>query len=148
MPELLFKAFMSCSLADEDSQTVDFFRGLIRSFDIEPLVYDYQEIGRIPDKIKEHIINSDCLIAVATRRQKLDGTDLWTCPDWIQHEVALAHPPQRTPHHSPAPEPDRGILPSARNTDTSSSAHSSASDSFHDPPSGSGGCATVPAHDR
>ena len=91
MPDILFKAFLSCSLATEDSTVVDVFRSLVRSFDIEPFVYDYQEVGRIPDKLKEHIINSDCLIAIATRRQKLEGSDLWACPDWIQHEIALAN---------------------------------------------------------
>lgn len=91
MADILFKAFLSCSLSAEDRETTDFFRKLIRSFDIDSEVYDYQEIGRIPDKVKENIARSDCLIAIATQRNRIEGTDYWTCSDWIQHEVALAN---------------------------------------------------------
>lgn len=91
MAEFLFKAFLSCSLAPEDREVVDFFRRLIKSFEIDTEIYDYQEVGRLPDKVKEHIIESDCLIAIATRRKKIEGSDLWACPDWIHHEIALAN---------------------------------------------------------
>jgi len=91
MPAVIFRAFISCSLAEEDLDVVEFFKRLIRSFDFEPEVYDYQEIGRIPDKVKEHIVRADCLIGLATRRKKIEGIDFWACPDWIHHEVALAH---------------------------------------------------------
>ncbi|MBT9138652.1 MAG: hypothetical protein DDT31_01221 [Syntrophomonadaceae bacterium] len=90
MPEILFKAFLSCSFAENDREIVNFFRKIIGSFDMEVQVYDYQEIGRIPDKVKENIIRSDCLIAIATRRKKIEGSDYWTYPDWIQHEISLA----------------------------------------------------------
>lgn len=91
MPEILFKAFLSCSLEEKDKEVIEFFAKIIRSFDIEPKIYDYQEIGRIPDKVKENIIRSDCLIAIATRRKKIEGSDYWASPDWIQHEIALAN---------------------------------------------------------
>ena len=91
MAEIRFKAFLSCSFAEEDKEIIEFFQKIIKAFDIEPKIYDYQEIGRIPDKVKEHIIKSDCLIAIATRRKKLEGSDYWTCSDWIQHELALAN---------------------------------------------------------
>jgi len=91
MAEILFNAFLSCSLTSEDSEIVEFFKRLIKSFDIEPEIYDYQEIGRIPDKVKELIVKRDCLIAIATRRNKIEGSDFWACPDWIHHEIALAN---------------------------------------------------------
>jgi hypothetical protein len=90
MAKILFKAFVSCSFATEDEDVNDFFKKLIRSFDIEPRSYDYQEIGRIPDKVKENIIKSDCMIAIATRRKRVEGTDFWSCSDWVQHEITLA----------------------------------------------------------
>ena len=40
---------------------------------------------------KRQIIKSDCLIAIATRRNKIEGSNYWTCSDWIQHEIALAN---------------------------------------------------------
>lgn len=91
MAEILFKAFLSCSLAPEDRPVVEFFKGLIRSFDIEPEVYDYQEIGKLPDKVKELIVRSDCVIAIATRRKKIEGSEFWATPDWIHHEIAIAN---------------------------------------------------------
>ncbi len=91
MAEIRFKAFLSCSFAEEDKEITEFFQKIIKAFDIEAKIYDYQEIGRIPDKVKEHIIKSDCLIAIATRRKKLEDSDYWTCSDWIQHELALAN---------------------------------------------------------
>jgi hypothetical protein len=91
MAEIHFKAFLSCSFAEEDKEITEFFQKIIKAFDIEAKIYDYQEIGRIPDKVKEHIVKSDCLIAIATRRKKLEDSDYWTCSDWIQHELALAN---------------------------------------------------------
>jgi len=91
MAEIRFKAFLSCSFAEEDKEITEFFQKIIKAFDIEAKIYDYQEIGRIPDKVKERIIKSDCLIAIATRRKKLEDSDYWTCSDWIQHELALAN---------------------------------------------------------
>lgn len=91
MAAIVYKAFLSCSFAPEDANVLAFFDRLVRALDIEPHVYNYQGIGRIPDKIKEHIADSDCLIAIATRRHKMEGADVWTCPDWIHHEVALAN---------------------------------------------------------
>lgn len=57
MAEIHFKAFLSCSFAEEDKGIIDFFQKIIKAFNIEPKIYDYQEIGRIPDKVKEHIKN-------------------------------------------------------------------------------------------
>lgn len=91
MADILFKSFLSCSFEQEDREIIDFFTKIIKSFGIEPQIYDYQEIGTIPDKVKEKIIRSDCLIAIATRRKKIEGSECWTYPDWIQHEVALAN---------------------------------------------------------
>jgi hypothetical protein len=91
MAEIHFKAFLSCSFAKEDSEVIDYFRKLVQAFDIEPLVYDYQEVGRLSDKIKENIANSDCLIAIATQRKRVADSERWTCSDWIQQEIALAH---------------------------------------------------------
>lgn len=91
MAEIYFKAFLSCSFAEEDTELIDFFNKMIPSFRITPLIYDYQEIGRVSDKVKENIIQSDCLIAIVTRKHKIEGSNSWTCSDWIQHEIAVAN---------------------------------------------------------
>lgn len=91
MAETCFKAFLSCSFAEEDKEVIDFFKKMIAAFNMQPLVYDYQEIGKISNKVKANIIESDCLIAIATKRNKIEGSNYWSCSDWIQHEIALAH---------------------------------------------------------
>ena len=91
MAEIHFKAFLSCSFASEDREIIDYFTKLVQAFDIEPLVYDYQEVGRLGDKVKENITKSDCLIAIVTRRRRVADSDRWTSSDWIQQEIALAH---------------------------------------------------------
>jgi hypothetical protein len=91
MAEIYFKAFLSCSFSREDREIIDYFTKLIQAFDIEPLVYDYQEVGRLGDKVKENITKSDCLIAIVTRRKKVMDSDRWISSDWIQQEIAMAH---------------------------------------------------------
>jgi hypothetical protein len=91
MAEIYFKAFLSCSFSREDREIIDYFKKLIQAFDIEPLVYDYQEVGRLGDKIKENITKSDCLIAIVTRRKKVLDSDHWISSNWIQQEIAMAH---------------------------------------------------------
>lgn len=75
MAEIFFKAFLSCSFEREDNKIVDFFKKIIKSFYIDPEIYDYQDMNRIPNKVKENIIRSDRLIAIATRRKKVEGSD-------------------------------------------------------------------------
>jgi len=91
MARIIFKAFLSYSFASEDEEITDFFKKFVRSFDIETRSYDYQEIGKISDKVKENIINADCMIAIATKKKKIEGTEFWSCSDWIQHEITLAN---------------------------------------------------------
>ena len=91
MAETRFKAFLSCSFAPADKEVSEFFKRLIEAFDIEPVVYDFQEIGRVPEKVKENITACDCLIALATRREKIEGSSSWTYADWIQQEIVLAN---------------------------------------------------------
>jgi hypothetical protein len=86
-----FKAFLSCSFLPEDRPVVDFFQRLIKSFDFEPVIYDYQEPGRIPERVKQHIGECECLIALATRREKTKGSGEWSYPAWVHDEILLAH---------------------------------------------------------
>lgn len=91
MPETRFNAFLSCSLERNDKEVLEFFKKLIESFDIDPEVYDYQEPGRVPEMVQKKITACDCLIAIATRRNKIEGSTNQACPDWIQQEIVLAH---------------------------------------------------------
>ncbi|MEW6411872.1 MAG: hypothetical protein AB1483_05295 [Candidatus Zixiibacteriota bacterium] len=89
MSLLKFRAFMSCSRAPEDKSIVEFFRSYCESFGFEVLIYDWQEPVPLDDGVKSQITSADCVIAVATRKDRLDSGE-WFCSDWIQHEVVFA----------------------------------------------------------
>jgi len=80
---------MSCSFAEEDLQIVEFFRSYCDSFGLEVLKYDFQEPLPLSDGVKKQIESADCLVAIATRRNRLESGE-WVCSDWIQHEVVYA----------------------------------------------------------
>ncbi len=86
-----YNVFLSCSIDEADKDVVDFFKKMVNSFDMVPLVYDYSEVGGLTGKIKEKIEKSDCLIAVITRKDKIEGSNQWSGPAWVQHEITLAH---------------------------------------------------------
>jgi len=86
-----YNAFLSCSIDEADKDVTEFFKKMISSFDMDPLVYDYSEIGGLTDKIKEKIKKSDCVIALITRRDKIEGSNQWSGPAWVQHEITLGH---------------------------------------------------------
>ncbi len=86
-----YNVFLSCSIDEADKDVVDFFKKMVTSFDMVPLVYDYSEIGGLTNKIKEKIEKSDCLIAVITRRDKIEGSNQWSGPAWVQHEITLGN---------------------------------------------------------
>ncbi len=90
MAHLEFKAFLSCSFAQEDREIVDLFQAFCDSFGFEVVKYDFQEPRRLTEAIKEYIVNSDCVIAVLTRRNRLESGE-WICPEWVQHEVVFAN---------------------------------------------------------
>jgi hypothetical protein len=90
MPDTAFKAFISCSFADEDRQIVDFFKGLAAALNFNPIVYDRVEVQNLTSSVQELIKSSECLIAVATKRSKIAEGEYWTTSDWIHQEVAFA----------------------------------------------------------
>ena len=97
MAEMRFKALLSCSLAPEDQPIVDFFKKYIESFGFDVIKYEFQEPVPLPDGVKNQIRKADCLIAIATRRHRIqeseveESGDSWICPEWIDHEVVYAY---------------------------------------------------------
>ena len=67
-----YRSFLSCSFDKKDEEVVNNFVRIIKGLGIEPEIYNYPELGRLPARIKEHISRSDCLIAIATKRKKLE----------------------------------------------------------------------------
>ncbi len=90
MADTVFKAFLSCSLQEDDRPVVEFFKRLISALKFDPTVYEEQEVHPLTARIQELIRTSDCLIAVATRRSKIAEAENWTISDWVQQEITFA----------------------------------------------------------
>jgi hypothetical protein len=86
-----FSAFLSASTDPNDKKVVKWFSNLLEEFDIEPIFATHYPQPRPPqEKIEDFIGKSDMFVAVLTRRDKIEGKNLWTGPEWIQNEIAIA----------------------------------------------------------
>lgn len=84
-------AFVSASSEQQDSGVVRWFFGILRKHDVEPVfATDIPEPRPPSEKIKNLIQKSDLFIAILTRRDKIEGRDLWKGPDWVQNEIGFA----------------------------------------------------------
>lgn len=65
---------------------------MLKESEIEPIFATHFPEPRPPqDKIEDFIRKSDMFVAVLTRRNKIEGKNLWTGPQWVQNEIAMAH---------------------------------------------------------
>jgi hypothetical protein len=87
-----FSAFLSASTDPDDKEVVRWFSDLLEEFNIEPIFATHHPQPRPPqEKIEALIRKSDMFVAVLTRRDKIESRNLWTGPEWIQNEIAIAH---------------------------------------------------------
>lgn len=87
-----FSAFLSASTDPDDRKIVEWFSSLLKEFDIEPIFATHFPEPRPPqDKIEDFIRKSNMFFAVLTRRDKIEGKNLWIGPEWVQNEIAMAH---------------------------------------------------------
>lgn len=85
-------AFLSGSTDLVDKELVEWFSNLLEDLEIEPIFATHFPEPRPPqDKIQDFIRKSDIFVAVLTRRNKIEGKNLWTGPEWVQNEIAMAH---------------------------------------------------------
>jgi hypothetical protein len=82
--------FLAHSDAREDASIVDLFERLLRAFDMEVIRYNYQEPEQLQQRIPEIIAECDGVVAVATKRRKLDGAIEWLTSPWIENELTIA----------------------------------------------------------
>lgn len=84
-------AFVSASSEQQDLGIVRWFFGILRKHDVEPIfATDLPEPRPPSEKIKGLIQKSDLFIAILTKRDKIEGKDLWKGPDWVQNEIGFA----------------------------------------------------------
>lgn len=88
-----YSAFVSRSVSERDSSTID---PIVQS--IEDWGFEIHTVGinlftapeDVPDYVREWILKSDCLIAVATKRDISAITGLWKTLEWLHGEVGIA----------------------------------------------------------
>ena len=90
MAEPAFKAFVSCSFAQEDRALVEFFKRLAAALNFSITMYERIEVQNLTVSVEDLIKSSDCVIAIATKRSKIAEGEDWTTSDWIHQEVAFA----------------------------------------------------------
>ncbi len=84
-------AFVSASSEQQDMRVIRWFSAILRRRDVEPIfATNYPEPRSPPEKIKSLIQKSDFFIAILTKRDKIEGKDLWKGPDWVQNEIGFA----------------------------------------------------------
>lgn len=88
-PKIL--VFVSASADTKDREVVQWFSNLIEELEMDPIFAIRHPEPRPPlEKIKSLIRKSHALVAILTRRSKIEGKNLWKAPEWIQNEIAFA----------------------------------------------------------
>lgn len=90
MAEIPIKAFLSCSFSKEDRPIVELFTKLLSALQITPEIHLSRDVGPLTEEIQERIKATDCVVAIATKRDRLEGGAEWTFPDWVHDELAMA----------------------------------------------------------
>jgi hypothetical protein len=85
-------AFLSVSADPIDAKVGNWFSNLLRRFDVNPiLATELPEPRPPPEKIRNFIQKSDMFVGVLTRREKVEGKNLWKAPNWVQDEISMAY---------------------------------------------------------
>lgn len=82
--------FFSCSFREEDRDVNDFFIAICSALDVKCVNVNAAYSSVPPDVARQIIDDSQVLIAVATRRNKLEGGE-YAMPSAIQEEVSMAY---------------------------------------------------------
>jgi len=88
----IISCFISASAHKNDKGIVAWFSTFLEKIEINPVFATHHFEPRPPkDKIMDLIQNSDIFLAVLTKRDKIEGKDIWIGPEWVQNEIAIAH---------------------------------------------------------
>lgn len=89
-------AFLSASAEQADREVVEWFLNLLKEYNIQPIFAADRPEPRPPqEKIREFIRESDIFVAVVTKRDKIEGKNLWKGPVWVQTEIGMAYTLQK-----------------------------------------------------
>ncbi len=88
---VLVKAFLSASFDPQDEQMVEWFKKLLNLVGVEPSFADWSEVCPPIDKVRRNIAESDFVIVILSKKEKIDGKNIWKTSNWIQDEIGMAH---------------------------------------------------------
>lgn len=93
MPMPVYDAFVSRSVHHIDAPTVDPIVRTIEGWGFNPHTVGidiFTDFANIPYAVRENIARSDCVIAIATKRDQSAITGLWKTLEWLHGEVGIA----------------------------------------------------------
>lgn len=85
------KCFLSGSFSQEDRTDFEWFRKVAEAVELEVLTGEEPSVSPLPETVKSRIRDCDGFIALLTRRDKIEGSDEWRPPAWVEQEFALAY---------------------------------------------------------
>lgn len=92
MPTARFpKAFLSCSLSEQDRSVATWFADVLQALEFEVLAGDMPEPRGPAEKVLDMIRGSDVVVAILMRRDKIEGKDAWRPPEWVENEMGMAY---------------------------------------------------------
>jgi hypothetical protein len=82
--------FLSFSFRDEDRELVKYVEGIIESHGLKPVTGDALGGGVLTQAIQDMITEADALVAVATPRDPIAGTNRYRTHPWVLDEMKYA----------------------------------------------------------
>ena len=85
------KCFLSCSLDETDRPIMDWFTDLLYALEFEVLSGNVPEPRPPAEKVRGMIHDSDAVVAILTRRDRIESRNAWRPPEWVQNEIGMAY---------------------------------------------------------
>src|SRR4051812_35943829 len=83
------KAFLGHSFLQEDVPVVTFFKDFLNEMMVKCSSGERPELNQVHEKVKKRILEANLFIGVFTRRDKIEGKDLWRTTDWVLQEMSF-----------------------------------------------------------
>lgn len=83
-------AFIGHSFAPDDSAVVGFVKDLLTEMQIRCSSGERAEAVEVHEKVKKRILAANLFVGIFTRRDKIEGKDLWRTTDWLVEEMSFA----------------------------------------------------------
>lgn len=93
IPSPFYRAFVSRGIIPEDRLVGDQIVGMIKGWGFEPFTAGIEKVfekGKVTEGIKEEIVKSNCLMAIATPRTLDALRGLWRTLEWLHGETGVA----------------------------------------------------------